>query len=80
MLLQPAHSLKGTIQIPGDKSISHRSVMFGALAEGLTEVTHFLQGGLPFYDCMLSKAWHRNRKYRQTHPDTRQGPAWLSSG
>ena len=52
MLLQPAHSLKGTIQIPGDKSISHRSVMFGALAEGLTEVTHFLQGA----DCLSTIA------------------------
>ena len=35
--------LKGTIAVPGDKSISHRSVMFGALAEGITEVTHFLK-------------------------------------
>ncbi len=48
MLLKPAHSLKGEIHIPGDKSISHRSVMFGALAEGLTEITHFLQGA----DCL----------------------------
>lgn len=44
MLIHPAHALKGEVHIPGDKSISHRSIMFGALAEGLTEVTHFLQG------------------------------------
>ena len=44
MIIKPAHSLKGEIHIPGDKSISHRSVMFGALANGMTEVTHFLQG------------------------------------
>lgn len=48
MLVEPAHSLKGEVNIPGDKSISHRSVMFGALADGLTEVTHFLQGA----DCL----------------------------
>lgn len=48
MIIKPAHSLKGEIHIPGDKSISHRSVMFGALANGMTEVTHFLQGA----DCL----------------------------
>ena len=41
-------SLKGEITVPGDKSISHRAVMFGALAEGTTEVTNFLQGA----DCL----------------------------
>ena len=35
-------NLKGEIVIPGDKSISHRSVMLGALSKGTTEVTHFL--------------------------------------
>ena len=48
MIIKPAHALKGEIHIPGDKSISHRSVMFGALANGMTEVTHFLQGA----DCL----------------------------
>lgn len=42
------NSLKGEITVPGDKSISHRSVMFGSLAEGITEITHFLQGA----DCL----------------------------
>lgn len=37
-------SLKGTIAVPGDKSISHRSVMFGAIAEGKTTVSNFLIG------------------------------------
>ncbi|WP_313130555.1 3-phosphoshikimate 1-carboxyvinyltransferase [Anaerocolumna sp.] len=41
-------SLRGEIIVPGDKSISHRAVMLGALAEGTTEITHFLQGG----DCL----------------------------
>lgn len=36
--------LNGEITVPGDKSISHRSVMFGSLAEGLTEIRGFLQG------------------------------------
>ena len=40
--------LKGTVTIPGDKSISHRSVMFGALADGTTKVTNFLRGA----DCL----------------------------
>lgn len=43
-----ANRLRGTITVPGDKSISHRSVMFGALAEGTTRVTNFLQGA----DCL----------------------------
>src|SRR6478672_10538940 len=41
-------SLKGTISIPGDKSISHRSIMFGALAEGVTKIENFLPGA----DCI----------------------------
>ena len=36
------NNLKGEINIPGDKSISHRSVMLGALSKGTTEVNHFL--------------------------------------
>ena len=40
--------LRGEIIIPGDKSISHRAVMFGAISEGTTEITNFLQG----QDCL----------------------------
>lgn len=40
--------LKGRIKIPGDKSISHRAVMFGSLAKGDTEITGFLKGD----DCL----------------------------
>ncbi len=36
--------LHGEIKVPGDKSISHRSVMLGAIAEGITRVTGFLNG------------------------------------
>lgn len=48
MILHKATKLRGDVTIPGDKSISHRAVMFGALAEGTTEVTNFLQGA----DCL----------------------------
>ena len=47
--------LKGTVTIPGDKSISHRAVMFGSLAEGTTEITHFLKGA----DCLSTIACFR---------------------
>lgn len=43
-LIQPGGRLHGTVRVPGDKSISHRSIMLGALAEGVTEVSGFLQG------------------------------------
>lgn len=39
-----AENISGDIRVPGDKSISHRSIMFGSLAEGTTTVTGFLQG------------------------------------
>lgn len=42
--LQPGGSVRGDIRVPGDKSISHRSIMLGALAEGITEVKGFLEG------------------------------------
>jgi len=41
---QPGGSVKGQIRVPGDKSISHRSIMLGSLAEGTTEVEGFLEG------------------------------------
>jgi 3-phosphoshikimate 1-carboxyvinyltransferase len=41
---EPGGKLTGKIRVPGDKSISHRSIMLGALAEGVTEVKGFLQG------------------------------------
>ena len=42
--LQPAQTVSGEIRVPGDKSVSHRSIMFGSLAEGTTHVTGFLEG------------------------------------
>ena len=41
---KPGGKLSGEFRVPGDKSISHRSIMLGSLAEGTTEVTGFLEG------------------------------------
>ncbi|WP_286239763.1 bifunctional prephenate dehydrogenase/3-phosphoshikimate 1-carboxyvinyltransferase [Neptuniibacter halophilus] len=41
---QPGGSVQGKFRVPGDKSISHRSIMLGSLADGVTEVTGFLEG------------------------------------
>lgn len=48
MIFKKVHALKGQVAVPGDKSISHRAVMFGALSQGITEITNFLQGA----DCL----------------------------
>lgn len=48
MIFTRTNALKGEITVPGDKSISHRSIMFGALADGTTRVTNFLRGA----DCL----------------------------
>ncbi len=42
--LQPGGALKGEVRVPGDKSISHRAIMLGALAEGTSRVEGFLEG------------------------------------
>ena len=56
MIFSKASALKGEICIPGDKSISHRAVMLGALADGMTEVTNFLKGA----DCLSTIQCFRN--------------------
>jgi 3-phosphoshikimate 1-carboxyvinyltransferase len=43
--ITPGHSLTGDCSVPGDKSISHRAVMFGSIAEGETRIRNFLAGG-----------------------------------
>ena len=50
MKFYPCRRLKGQITIPGDKSISHRSIMFGSIARGITEVQNFLEGA----DCLAT--------------------------
>lgn len=43
-IVQPGGKFQGELRVPGDKSISHRSIMLGSLAEGVTEVSGFLEG------------------------------------
>lgn len=50
MIFSRKTNLQGEITIPGDKSISHRSIMLGSLADGITEVHGFLNGA----DCISS--------------------------
>ncbi len=42
--VQAGGSLRGQLRVPGDKSISHRSIMLGSLAEGVTRISGFLEG------------------------------------
>ena len=55
MRIKRTNGLKGRVSIPGDKSISHRSIMLGSIADGTTEVHNFLQGA----DCLSSIACFR---------------------
>ena len=55
--------LKGTVSVPGDKSISHRCIMFGSIAEGTTEIHNFLPGA----DCLATI-----RSFRALGIDIRQ--------
>ncbi|WP_338451802.1 3-phosphoshikimate 1-carboxyvinyltransferase [Niallia oryzisoli] len=68
-------SLKGDILVPGDKSISHRSVMFGAVAEGVTTVTGFLMGD----DCLSTVSCFRQLGVEIEHKDDQMvihGKGW----
>jgi 3-phosphoshikimate 1-carboxyvinyltransferase len=51
-VIQPGGSLSGAIRVPGDKSVSHRVVMLGSVAEGVTRVSGFLEG----HDAMATVA------------------------
>jgi len=42
--VQPGGRLRGTVRVPGDKSVSHRSIILGSIATGTTRVTGFLEG------------------------------------
>ncbi len=42
-IAKPGSPLRGTLRVPGDKSVSHRAIMLGALADGVTEVSGFLE-------------------------------------
>ncbi len=42
--VEPGGVLRGNLRVPGDKSISHRAIMLGALADGVTHISGFLEG------------------------------------
>ncbi len=66
MKCTPVSHLHGEITVPGDKSISHRAVMFGALAEGTTKITGFLRGA----DCLSTISCFRQMGIEiEDHPD-----------
>lgn len=60
MEIKKQTSLRGEITVPGDKSISHRAIMFGSLAEGTTKITHFLNGA----DCLSTISCFRKMGIR----------------
>ncbi|MFQ5343466.1 MAG: 3-phosphoshikimate 1-carboxyvinyltransferase, partial [Anaerolineae bacterium] len=45
LVVRPSDGLRGAVRVPGDKSISHRALMLGAIAEGATRVTNWLPAG-----------------------------------
>ncbi|RGU34816.1 3-phosphoshikimate 1-carboxyvinyltransferase [Ruminococcus sp. AF17-22AC] len=55
MEIKKQTNLRGMLMVPGDKSISHRAVMFGSLAKGTTRISHFLEGA----DCLSTIACFR---------------------
>ena len=66
---QAKRPLKGDVFVPGDKSISHRSIMFGALAQGTTEITGFLESAdcLSTIDCFKKLGIHIDHSIRPTN-------------
>jgi len=53
--IKPIRSLRGSVNVPGDKSISHRALMLGAIADGVTTLENFLEGE----DCLATLACFR---------------------
>ncbi len=46
IIVQPGNPLRGTVRVPGDKSLSHRAMLFAALAEGESRISNFLMSGV----------------------------------
>ncbi len=55
MKITDSYSFRGELSVPGDKSISHRGIMFGAISNGLTEILTGCR--LPFDHLLFSKTW-----------------------
>ena len=63
--LDPGGKLTGRIRVPGDKSMSHRSIMLGSIAEGRTTGSGFLEGE----DALATLASFRDMGVQITDPD-----------
>lgn len=73
--IEKAEKITGKVKVPGDKSISHRAVMFGSMAEGTTTITGFLPGA----DCLSTiNCFRRMGITIEQHGDkvTVQGKGW----
>ncbi|KQL49309.1 3-phosphoshikimate 1-carboxyvinyltransferase [Brevibacillus choshinensis] len=73
--VRQANKINGTVKVPGDKSISHRAVMFGSLAEGTTTIEGFLTGA----DCLSTISCFRRMGIQiEQHGDkvTVEGKGW----
>jgi len=64
-LATPSGALRGRLRVPGDKSVSHRAIMLGALAEGVTTITGFLKGE----DCLATLRAFRTMGVRIQGPE-----------
>jgi 3-phosphoshikimate 1-carboxyvinyltransferase len=64
-IVQPGGALRGHCRVPGDKSISHRAIMLGSLAEGVTTITGFLEGE----DCLATLKAFRAMRVRIDGPE-----------
>ena len=63
-IVENGGTLNGCVRVPGDKSISHRSIMLAALAEGCSEISGFLQGE----DCLATLSAFRDMGVEISHP------------
>lgn len=63
--VEPGGAICGVLSVPGDKSISHRAIMFGALAEGVTQLSGFLEGE----DCLATMNAFRDMGVRIDGPE-----------
>lgn len=68
LISKPSRALKGEISVPGDKSISHRSIIFGALAKGTTVINGFLDGE----DCLATLSAFQAMGVTVEGPDEQQ--------
>ena len=68
IIAQPGHGVSGDITVPGDKSCSHRSIMFGALAQGTTHISGFLPG----QDCLATMNTFKAMGIKIEGPDSEQ--------